>query len=566
MNNKASSQFIIVLTFFLCLLFLNCGQNSAQRFYKNGALATAAPIATDIGLDVFNRGGNAFDVGVAVGFALAVVHPEAGNIGGGGFAVIRDGKTGEIKALDFREKAPLAAHEKMYLDSSGKVIEDLSTVGALSCGVPGTVAGLFELWKQHGSMKWEDLVGISAALADTGFILDPYQSNNFKEYQGRLTAFEETSALFFPNGNVLEPGERLILPDLARTLKLIAEHGPPAFYSGDIADSIVATLQPRGGRITKKDLEDYTAVWREPIHFRFDSLDIYSMPPPSSGGIIMGQILKIIEKFDSSDIRHNSPEFIHLFSEAARLAYADRSQHLGDPDYFGIPGFLLNDEYLSSRAKLIDLNHANSSQRILPGTSIEIESSQTTHYSVADKNGNLVAITYTLNSSYGSKLAVRGSGFLLNNEMDDFAIAPGHANLYGLVGGEANKVEPGKRMLSSMSPTIALKGNKPFLILGSPGGSEIITVVAQAILNIGRFDLSLSEALAAPRFHHQWLPDIIELEKNSFDITTKQTLIRYGHNIEEFEPSTDVQAVWINENGEMTSGSDPRGRGISGGF
>jgi gamma-glutamyltranspeptidase/glutathione hydrolase len=280
----------------------------------------------------------------------------------------------------------------------------------------------------------------------------------------------------------------------------------------------------------------------------------------------MGQILKIIEKYDFTDYRPESAEYIHLFCEAARLAYADRSQHLGDPDYYEIPDFLLNELYLSKRSQLITLNHANTSQEILPGTFTHPDSKQTTHFSVADKNGNLVAITYTLNSSYGSKLAVRGCGFLLNNEMDDFAIAPGHANLYGLVGGEANKVEPGKRMLSSMSPTIVLKSNRPFLIIGSPGGSEIITAVAQSILNLTRFNQSPAETLAQPRFHHQWLPDVIELEENAFDITTKQTLIRYGHNIEEFEPSTDVQAVHINDSGFMMGASDPRGRGTAGGF
>jgi len=563
---KASAHLKTVPMLILLLCFLNCSKVKEEKFFENGDLATAAPIATDIGLMVFEQGGNAFDVAVAVGFALAVVHPEAGNIGGGGFAVIRDGKTGEIKALDFREKAPLAAHEKMYLDSSGNVIENLSTVGALSSGVPGTVAGLHELWRQYGSLGWEDLVSISAALADTGFILDEYQSNHFKEYQNKLILFDETAALFFPDGTAPEPGEWLVLPELSRTLKEIAAAGPAAFYSGGISDSIVATMQRHGGIITHEDLSNYTTVWREPVNFQFDSLQIYSMPPPSSGGIVMGQILKIIEKYDFADYTPESSEYIHLFCEAARLAYADRSQHLGDPDYYDIPDFLLNEMYLSRRAQLISLNHANTSQQILPGTFTRPESKQTTHFSVADKNGNLVALTYTLNDSYGSKLAVRGCGFLLNNEMDDFAIAPGHANLYGLVGGEANKVEPGKRMLSSMSPTIVLKNNRPFLIIGSPGGSEIITAVSQSILNFTRFNLSLTEILAQPRIHHQWLPDVIELEQNDFDITVKQGLIRMGHTIEEFEPRTEVQAVYVNDSGLMLGASDPRGRGTAGGF
>ena len=563
---KASTHFKKVLMLFLFFLFLNCGKSSEGKFFENGALATASPIATDIGVQVFERGGNAFDVAVAVSFALAVVHPEAGNLGGGGFAMIRDGKSGEIKALDFREKAPQGAHEKMYLDTAGNVIANLSTVGGLSAGVPGTVAGLHELWKECGSMEWSDLVSYSVALADTGFFLDKYQSDHFKEYQEKLKLFEETEVLFFPHDKAPEPGDRLTLPDLAKTLKQISEHGPAAFYAGEIADSIVATMARRGGIIRRDDLENYSTKWREPINFEFDSFQIFSMPLPSSGGIVMGQILKVLEKYDFSSYTAQSTEYIHLFSESARLAFADRSEHLGDPDFYKIPSFLLNDAYLAERTKLFNLHHANISQEIKPGTFPIPKSAQTTHFSVADKDGNLVAITYTLNSSYGSKLAVRGCGFLLNNEMDDFAIAPGHANLYGLIGGTANKIEPGKRMLSSMSPTIVLKNNQPYLVLGSPGGSEIITAVAQCLLDCTRFELSLPQSLAQPRFHHQWLPDVIELEEYSFDITVKQGLIKLGHNIQEFEPSSEILAIYVNESGLMLGAADPRQRGTADGF
>jgi len=412
---KASVQYVIVLVLFLVLLFLGCSKQNKADFFENGALATAAPIATDIGVQVFKQGGNAFDVAVAVAFALAVVHPEAGNIGGGGFAVIRDGKTGEIKALDFREKAPLAAHEKMYLDSSGTVIEGLSTLGALSVGVPGTIAGLYELWKTYGTLEWKDLVSLSAALADSGFVLDKYQSVSFKEYKEELNSFEETAAFYFPGGKSLEPGERIAFAELSRTLSLIAEQGPSAFYQGEIADSIVATMQHRGGIITRADLEGYTTSWREPIHFKFDSLDIYSMPPPSSGGLVMAQILKIFEKFDFTKFGPDSTGYIHLFCEAARLAYADRSRHLGDPEYYEVPDFLLDDSYLSMRRSLIDPSHAKSSQEIQPGAFQNPESKQTTHFSVADKSGNIVAFIYSSRSSYCSKLAVLGCGFLLNN-------------------------------------------------------------------------------------------------------------------------------------------------------
>jgi gamma-glutamyltranspeptidase/glutathione hydrolase len=441
---------------FLWLFNSQCGKSDVPTYFQHGALATAAPIATHIGREVFAAGGNAFDVAVAVGFALTVVHPEAGNIGGGGFALIRDGRTGDIKSLDFREKAPAAAHEKMYLGTAGQVIENLSTVGAKAVGVPGTVAGLFELWKTHGSMEWYQLVDISAALADSGFILDQYQVESFKKYQKRLMVFPETAALYFPNGQILQPGERLIQNELGKTLALIASGGPDSFYVGSIADSLVATIKRHDGIVTREDLKDYLAVWRVPVSFRFDSFQIYSMPPPSSGGIVLGQMLKILERYNFSEFTPDSVAYAHLFCEAARLAYADRSQHLGDPDFFDIPAFLLDNDYLRQRAGLIQINHANVSQEILPGMSEDSESKQTTHFSVADDKGNVVSLTYTLNSSYGSKLAVRGCGFLLNNEMDDFAIAPGHANLYGLVGGEANKVEPYKRMLSSMSPTIVM--------------------------------------------------------------------------------------------------------------
>lgn len=565
-QHKASSFSLPMMMLFLLPLLLQCSDLKGKQVYHNGALATASPIATRIGEDVFKQGGNAFDVAVAVGFALAVVHPQAGNIGGGGFAVIRDGKTGTIRSLDFREKAPISAHETMYLDSNGNVIENLSTVGALAVGVPGTVAGLYELWQEYGSMKWNDLVSISSHLADTGFILDQFQSNHLKEYQEKIEKFKESASLYFPGGTAFEPGERLTLKELGKTLALIADGGPDSFYTGSIADSLVATVTRHGGIITQKDLQDYSVVWREPISFQFDSFQVFSMPPPSSGGIVMGQMLKILERFDFSGYTTTSPEYIHLFCETARLAYADRSKHLGDADYYDVPDFLLNDEYLEQRASLINLKRANISKEIQPGEFNLNESSETTHYSIADSSGNLVAITYTLNSSYGCKLAVRGCGFLLNNEMDDFAVAPGHANLYGLLGGEANKVEPGKRMLSSMSPTIVMKGNKPFLILGSPGGSEIITAVTQTILNATRFGLSPYRSVSFPRFHHQWLPDKMQIEKKYFDENKKDALRKFGHRVEEYEPESEVQLVYVHDAGIMISVSDPRKNGRSGGF
>ena len=557
----ATSFLLAMLPF----LISGCESASVTSYYEKGALATASPIATNIGEQVFAKGGNAFDVAVAVGFALAVVHPEAGNIGGGGFAVIRDASTKEIKALDFREKAPLASSEKMYLDSMGNLIENMSTVGANACGVPGTVAGLYELWQEHGSMKWPELVSYAVLLADSGFIVNAYQAESFAKYKDRLSVFDESSRLFFPGNENWQKGDTFVNRELGWTLAQIQKDGPESFYTGDIADSIVATVKRYGGRISHEDLASYQIKWRKPVSFRFDSLQIYSMPPPSSGGLIMGQILKLVEAYDFSKYDPASIEYIHLFCESARLAFADRSEYLGDPDFYNIPFDILDENYISKRRELINLNTTNSSLEILPGIMPTYESGQTTHYSVVDAQGNMVAVTYTLNSAYGSKLAVSGCGFLLNNEMDDFAIAPGVPNLYGLVGGEANKIEPAKRMLSSMSPTIVLKNDKPLFILGSPGGSQIITAVAQVIVSLSRFHLPLERALAQPRFHHQWLPDNILLEEKSFDINVKQGLLKLGHVIKETDMIGEIHAVYIDGAGLMTAAADSRGPGHAGG-
>ncbi len=553
----------------VCAAFIiaGCTGIEVSRYYDNGAVATSSPIATEIGRQVFVRGGNAFDVAVAVGFALAVSHPEAGNIGGGGFALIRDGSSGDIRALDFRETAPAAAYERMYLDDSGEVIEDLSTLGAKAAGVPGTVAGLYELWQAHGTLPWEELVGYAAALADTGFVVDQYLAGSLADHESGLRKFEETSRQYLPTGRAPGAGFSLVQQDLAKTLYLIAAEGRDGFYKGEIASLIDSTMRLRGGLITVQDLENYQPVWREPIHVEFDSLDVYSMPPPSSGGILVGQILKILEPFDFSRLSPNSPQFIHLFCEACRLAFADRSEHLGDPDFYDVPvAGLLDDAYIDERRALIVADHAVPSQEVRPGVIPRVESEQTTHFSVCDRQGNMVAITYTLNASYGSMLVVDGAGFLLNNEMDDFSVKPGFPNIYGLVGAEANKIEPNKRMLSSMSPTLILKDDRPYLAIGAPGGGKIITVVAQAILNLTRFDLTPTETAALPRVHHQWLPDVLYLEEGGFDINVKQALISLGHHIEERSPYSDVQLIYVDPDGSMTGASDPRKRGTTDGY
>jgi gamma-glutamyltranspeptidase/glutathione hydrolase len=551
----------------IAFILIGCGSVEITHYYEKGCLATSAPAATAIGEQVFADGGNAVDVAVAVGFALAVVHPEAGNIGGGGFALVREGGTGDVSALDFRETAPGAASETMYLDSLGEVVEGLSTVGARAAGVPGTVAGLYELWARFGSLPWEQLVAAAAVLADTGFVVDGFLAQSLATYASELNAFQSTARQFMPDDQPLEGGMRLIQADLARTLRRIATEGRDGFYRGEVAQAIQQTMLTHEGLITAEDLAAYEPVWREPTRFRFDSFEVFSMPPPSSGGVLLGHILKILEAYDFSGLTPDSPDYIHLFCEASRLAFADRSEHLGDPDFYRVPvERLLDDAYIQLRRGLISSEHASSSQQIGPGEAVDHESEQTTHYSVCDGDGNMVAVTYTLNAAYGSKLVVEGAGFLLNNEMDDFSVKPGVPNIYGLVGKEANKIEPNKRMLSSMSPTLILRGGQPYLVLGAPGGGKIITAVAQTILNITRFGLSPSEAAAQPRFHHQWLPDVLYLEEGGFTIDVIQKLIRFGHTVEERKPYSDVQVVYIGTDALMMGVSDPRERGRAGGF
>ena len=550
------------------LLFVlsGCSGVGVATYHENGVVATAAPIASEVGLQVLRDGGNAVDAAVAVALAMAVVHPEAGNLGGGGFALIHTAAESKVEALDFREVAPAAATDSMYLDSLGEVIPNLSTHGALACGVPGTVAGLHEMWQRYGSRPWEELVTVAAMLADTGFVVDPCLSESLDKYADGLKSFPATERQFFPNGQSPRPGDKFRQPDLARTLYGIAADGPSAFYQGEVADKIVACMTAHGGLITREDLTGYAPVWRTPLRFAFDSLDIYSMPPPSSGGICMGQILHLLEPFDFSRFTVSSPEYMHLFAEAARLAFADRSQYLGDPDFHPVPTSLLDESYLERRRKLIDEQHAGFSQQVRPGEPPGTESMETTHFCVCDSAGNIVSLTYTLNTAYGCKLVVEGAGFLLNNEMDDFALKPGHPNVYGLVGGEANKIEPGKRMLSSMSPTIVMKRGRPWLVLGSPGGSKIITTVAEAIVAFSRFGLPVREVVALPRFHHQWLPDILSVEQGGFDINVVQRLIGMGHNVQDCEPYGDLQMIHIMPEGFFAGASDPRRGGRTAGF
>jgi len=564
-----SKYFRIVAVVCILSSLFSCGSFTVEKYYENGVVTTSSPIASDIGLEVLKNGGNAFDAAVAVGFAMAVCLPEAGNIGGGGFAVIYDARSGKIAALDFRETAPAEATSDMYLNQYGEVIENASLLGARAAGVPGTVAGLYELWKKHGTHPWSELIKPAIELADTGFIIDDYNAESFRINERELRTFAETKAAFLKRGTVIKKGERLIQHDLARTLTRIAHDSTDGFYSGMTADMIVQTMQKYDGLIGYDDLHDYHPIWRKPVSFTFDdTLEIYSMPPPSSGGVIVGQILKLLEPFEFTTYSCDSPEYIHLFAEACRLAFADRSVYLGDPDFINNPiTQMLDSAYLESRRKLIDPKMAGNSENVKAGVvGRRVESESTTHFCIVDGEGNAVSLTYTLNTAFGSKLVVDGAGFLLNNEMDDFAIKPGVANNWGLIGDKANEIAPHKRMLSSMSPTIVLKKGKPILILGSPGGSKIITIVAEAILDVSRFGMNISQTVKQPRFHHQWLPDTLYLETGGFDINVIQSLITMGYNVKEREPYSDLQMIFIDDTGQKTGASDPRRGGKAVGY
>jgi len=556
----------IILLIFVYLS--SCGSLTVETFHENGAVVTSSPIASEIGLEILKQGGNAFDAAVGVGFAMAVTHPEAGNIGGGGFVLTYDSKAEEIYALDFREKAPANATADMFLDSNGYVIENSSLLGSKAAGVPGTVAGLYSLWEKYGSLDWYQLLQPAFKLADTGFILDQYLSSSIVSYKKYLEYFPETKSIFFGSNVSPKAGDRFIQKDLAATIQRIALDSLNGFYAGKTADLIIETMNKYDGLISHDDLSSYRPVWRKPVSFKFDSLDIYSMPPPSSGGVLLGMILKLLEPIDFSTFSSKSPEYIHYFAEACRLVYAERAVHLGDPDFVSNPiDVMLSDDYLDARSELMDENRAGLSREIESGIPLDYsESESTTHFSIVDKLGNIVSLTYTLNTSYGSKLVVGGAGFLLNNEMDDFSIKPGVANVYGLVGGEANKIVSNKRMLSSMSPTIALKNGKPELVLGSPGGSKIITTIAQAIVNYSRFGLNLEQIVNMPRFHHQWLPDTLYLEQGGFDINIKQDLIAKGHNIKERSRYSELMIISINENRMISGTADPRRNGSVSGY
>ena len=543
---------------FIIVSFFAIIQLNAQESYKNGVVVTAHPEASKVGVEILKKGGNAIDASVAVQFALAVVYPNAGNIGGGGFLVYRDAK-GKTDALDYREKAPFKATEDMYWDKNGNAITELSLYGQFAAGVPGTVDGMVKAHEKYGKLNWKDLVQPAINLAQKGFKITKQQAseltnkhNDFVKYNPKTNALTSKSSW--------KEGDLLIQKDLANTLKLIQQKGRAGFYEGKTADLIVKEMKRGNGIISHEDLKQYQSVWRTPVSGNYKGLKVISMPPPSSGGIALVSLFQSIENYPINKWGFQADSTIQVMVEAERRVYADRAEHLGDPDFFKVPqNQLLDKSYNVNRMKDFSFNKATPSSAIKAGEIIGKESMETTHYVIVDKDGNAASVTTTLNNSYGSLVVVEGAGFLLNDEMDDFSVKPGTPNLYGLVGGKANAIEPSKRMLSSMTPSILEKDGKLFMVVGTPGGSTIITSVFQAILNVVDFGMTMQEAVAAPRFHHQWLPDQVDYEPNAISENVRESLKQKGYILKERKPYGRVDGILVNPNGTYQGGADPRG-------
>jgi gamma-glutamyltranspeptidase/glutathione hydrolase len=530
---------------------------------KNAMVVTAHPEASKIGAEILKKGGNAIDASVSVSFALAVCFPSAGNIGGGGFAVVRL-KNGETATLDYREKAPSLAKRDMFLDTNGNVINDLSVFSHKASGVPGAVDGIISLHEKYGTMPLSELLQPAIDLARKGFKITQNQADDFNSMKS-LFAKSNPNGCAFIKATTWKQGDLLVQEDLAKTLERIKANGKKGFYEGETAKMIEKEMLNHEGLITKEDLKNYKSIWRIPIEGKYKNYKIISMPPPSSGGIALIQLLQSVEGYRIREF--HSVKHIHLFSEAERRVYADRASYLGDNDFFPVPiEKLTNYEYNMERMQNFNSLKASNSTEIKAGKIELYESEETTHFSIVDNERNAVSITTTLNTSYGSGIVVSGAGFLLNNEMDDFSIKPGFPNVYGLIGGEANAIEPNKRMLSSMTPTIVLKDNKLFLVVGSPGGSTIITSVFQVITNIIDFKKTAMQAVKASRFHHQWLPDYISYERERLDTLVIAELEKMGHTLKPRSSIGRVEAILVLANGMLEGAADPRGDDWAEGF
>ncbi len=555
---KISACFIVVAVILSGCVTGQLGKNNSGE-YKNGMVVSAHPEASQVGIEILKKGGNAIDAAVAVQFALAVVYPNAGNIGGGGFMVYRSSK-GEVNTLDFREKAAASASRNMYLDSVGNPIVDKSLYGHLAAGVPGSVDGMVQAHQKYGKLTWTEVLKPAINLAEKGFKITKRQAAELNSLHQKFMKFNPDGTAFVNLESTWKENDLLVQTELANTLKLVQQKGRSGFYEGTVADAIVAEMQRGKGLITKEDLKNYHSAWRKPITGSYRGYKVITMPPTSSGGIALVQLLKSVEPFPLKRWGHNADSTVQVIVEAERRVYADRAKHLGDPDFYKVPqSQLLDSVYNSKRMSNFNWAAATPSSQVLAGEIKGAEHEETTHFSIVDHDGNAVSITTTLNGSYGALVAVKGAGFLLNNEMDDFSVKPGAPNMYGLIGGEANSIAPNKRMLSSMTPSIVEKNGNLFMVVGTPGGSTIITSVFQTIINVIDFDMNMQQAVAAKKFHHQWLPDEVYIEKEAIDSLAIDKLTLKGYKISPRGAIGRVDAILKTSSGSYQGGADPRG-------
>lgn len=556
-TNLTVKYFLIIF-----LLFSFTSVHAQNVSYQNAVVSSANELASEVGIKILKSGGNAIDAAVGTAFALAVVYPQAGNLGGGGFIVLRT-ENGFETSIDFRETAPLLSSKNMYLDKDGNVIENLSTTGHLASGVPGSVAGLLYALEKYGSKPREEILSYAIELAEKGFYINQELANSINYHRNEFISFAGSSKIF---GKKFKVNELFIQTDLANTLKEISSKGTDGFYKGAVADMIAAEMNKGNGIISLKDLENYKPVERKVIKGTYRGYDIITMGSPSSGGTCLLYLLNILESFDLKNLGKGSVPFINILAEAMKRVYSDRGEFMADKDFYDVPiDVLISKQYALNRFENFKQGETIPSSEIKHGNPYN-ESPQTTHLSVADSKGNMVSLTTTLNDVFGSKVVVDGAGFLLNNEMDDFSVKPGVPNIYGLVGNEANAIQPGKRMLSSMTPTIILKDNKPFLVVGSPGGGKIITAVLQTIINIIDFNMSVYDAVDEPRLHHQWLPDLLQIENSYASNMQIRELKEIGYDVKIISDFARVEAIVLNPDGTLEGHSDRRGSGKALGF